>query len=787
MKAIDRKLLRDLRLMWSQALTIALVVASGVAGFVGTFSAYQALSRSRDLYYADARFADVFASLKRAPQSLERQLQQTPGVAQVDTTLHQIVPIDLPGITDPVIGELIGLPPRGAQRLNTVQLRRGRMVERRGSGAIETLVSESFAAERGLAPGSRLHALVNGKREELLVVGIALSPEYVFAGLAGSPDQRGFGIFWVDRDTLAAAYNMDGAFNHVALRLAPGASPGAVVDSLNRQLAPYGTVRAYGREDQLSDRILSSEISQQRVLGTVLPSIFLGVAGFLLHVVLSRQIATQREQIAALKALGYPDLEIALHYLKLTLLIVVAGLLLGLALGAVLGKSFAGLYADVFRFPTLHYQLSPGLVLVAAAVALSAGVLATLNAIRATVSLAPAEAMRPPAPGIYRPMLIERLGLQKWFPAALRMVLRTMERRPFRTLLTVLGIALAMAIVVTGAFWRDATREMLATQFQLVMRSDVAVALMEATPARVQHELLALPHVTAVEGARQVSVRLVNGHRSYHTAIQGRPAQPELQRIVDLEHRVHLPPADGLLLTDRLALRLGVRVGELLRIEVMEGHRRTLELPVTATVKEMMGMNVYMERRALNRLLQEGDVVSQVSVAVERGHEPSLLIELKALPRVLLAVSKSVMVGNIEDVTARNVLVFSAILTAFATVIAIGVVYNSARIALSERAWELASLRVLGFTRAEVSGLLLGELAIEIAAAIPLGMVLGYGLSLMIVKLITNDEFYFPLVIQAHTYAFAALCVMGAGLVSALVVRRRIDTLDLVGVLKTRE
>ena len=787
MKAIDRKLLRDLRLMWSQALTIALVVASGVAGFVGTFSAYQALSRSRDLYYADARFADVFASLKRAPQSLERQLQQTPGVAQVDTTLHQIVPIDLPGITDPVIGELIGLPPRGAQRLNTVQLRRGRMVERRGSGAIETLVSESFAVERGLAPGSRLHALVNGKREELLVVGIALSPEYVFAGLAGSPDQRGFGIFWVDRDTLAAAYNMDGAFNHVALRLAPGGSPGAVIDSLNRQLAPYGTVRAYGREDQLSDRILSSEISQQRVLGTVLPSIFLGVAGFLLHVVLSRQIATQREQIAALKALGYPDLEIALHYLKLTLLIVAAGLLLGLALGASLGKSFAGLYADVFRFPTLHYQLSPGLVLVAAGVALSAGVLATLNAIRATVNLAPAEAMRPPAPGIYRPMLVERLGLQKWFPAALRMVLRTMERRPFRTLLTVLGIALAMAIVVTGAFWRDATREMLDTQFQLVMRSDVAVALMEATPARVQHELLALPHVTAVEGARQVSVRLVNGHRSYHTAIQGRPAQPELQRIVDLDHRVHLPPADGLLLTDRLAQRLGVRVGELLRIEVMEGKRRTLELPVAATVKEMMGMNVYMERRALNRLLQEGDVVSQVSVAVERGHEPSLLIELKALPRVLLAVSKSVMVGNIEDVTARNVLVFSAILTVFATVIAIGVVYNSARIALSERAWELASLRVLGFTRAEVSGLLLGELAIEIAAAIPLGMVLGYGLSLMIVKLITNDEFYFPLVIQAHTYAFAALCVIGAGLVSALVVRRRIDTLDLVGVLKTRE
>ncbi len=787
MKSLDRKLLRDLTLMWSQAITIALVVASGIAGFVGTFSAYQALKNSRAIYYADARFADVFASLKRAPQNLDRQLQQVPGVAQVDTRVQQLVPIDLPGVTDPIIGQLIGLPTQAAQRLNTVQLRRGRMMERHRSGVIETLVSEAFARERKLDLGSRLHALVNGKREELLVVGIALSPEYVFAGLAGSPDQKGFGVFWIDHDTLAAAYNMEGAFNHVSLRLAPGGAEAAVIDHLNRLLAPYGTSRAYGRDDQLSDRILSSEISQQRVLGTILPSIFLGVAAFLLHVVLSRQIATQREQIAALKALGYPDLQIAWHYLKLTLLIVLVGLLTGLALGAALGKWFAGLYADVFRFPVLAYQLSPGLVLAATGVAVVVGVLATVNAIRATVSLAPAEAMRPPAPGIYHPMLIERLGVKHWFPAATRMVLRTMERRPFRTGLTILGIALSMAIVVTGAFWRDAFNEILSTQFGLVMRGDVAVALIEATPARVQHEFMKLPHVTAAEGSRQVSVRLVNGHRSYHGAIQGRPAEPDLQRVVDLKHQVHRMPTQGLLLTDRLAQRLNLRVGDTVRVEVMEGHRPVLELPLAGTVSEMMDMSAYMERRALNRLLGEGDVVSQVTVSVAPVHEPELLVALKGQPRVLLAASKSVMRANIEEVTAKNVLTTSAILTIFAMVIAVGVVYNSARISLAERAWELASLRVLGFSRAEVSGLLLGELAIEIALAIPLGVVLGYGLSYTIVTLMVTDEFSFPLVILPHTYAFAALCVVVAGLVSALIVRRRIDTLDLVGVLKTRE
>ena len=210
-------------------------------------------------------------------------------------------------------------------------------------------------------------------------------------------------------------------------------------------------------------------------------------------------------------------------------------------------------------------------------------------------------------------------------------------------------------------------------------------------------------------------------------------------------------------------------------------------MPVTGTVGEMMGMGAYIERRTLNRLLQEGDIVNQLVIAVDRGHEPELLNQLKGLPRIAVAFSKSVMQRNVQEVTARNVLVFSAILTVFATIIAVGVVYNNARIALAERAWELASLRVLGFTRGEVSAFLLGELALEIALAIPLGMLGGYWLASGIVQLIKNDEFFFPMVIHPPTYAYAVVTVVIAGIVSALIVRRRIDTLDLVGVLKTRE
>jgi putative ABC transport system permease protein len=786
-KALNRKLLRDLRLMWSQALTIALVVASGVAGFIASFSAYDSLSWSRDRYYADARFADVFATLKRAPLALERQLAALPGAAHVETSLKQDVPISIPNVADPIIGRLIGLDAQTPQRLNKVALRRGKLPAPHQSGAIEVLVSEGFAITRQLHPGNRIHALINGKREELLIVGLALSPEYIFAGLAGSPDQRGFGVFWLDRQALAAAYNMEGAFNQVAVRLAPGATEGPIIDGLDRLLAPYGGVSAHGRDQQMSDVMLSSEIKQQKAMGTVLPSIFLAVAGFLLNVVLSRQIATQREQIAALKALGYHNRAIGQHYLTLVLLIVALGVGIGIALGAWLGHGFMGLYAEAFRFPTLAYRVKPALLLAAVGVAVLAAVLATLFAIRDTVRLAPAEAMRPPSPGNFKPMLLERWGLQHWMSPAARMVVRTMERRPLRTGLTIFGIAAAMAIVITGAFWRDAIGELFDNQFRQVWRGDVSLSLMEASPARVLQDLGRLPHVTAVEGARTVAVKLVNAHHQWRGAIQGKAAQPELMRVVGRGFKVLTPPTSGLLITDRLANRLQVVPGDWVRVELQEGRREVLSLQVSGVLTEILGMNAYIERRTLNHLLREGDVVNQATLAVQRGHEVQLLNTLKDLPRVVGAVSKSVMKQNIEEVTARNILVFSVVLTAFATVIAIGVVYNSARIALAERAWELASLRVLGFTRAEVSTFLLGELAIEIVLATPLGMVLGYLLASGIVQLIKNEEFDFPMVILPATYAYAVIAVVIAGLVSALVVRRKVDTLDLVAVLKTRE
>lgn len=790
MKALDRKLLRDLRLMWSQALTIALVVASGIGGFLTSLSAVDSLALARDRFYAGGRFADVFAGVKRAPNALAASLRELDGVADVQTTLEQIVRVEIPGLSDPIIGQLIGMDRRHPHRMNLVSVAAGRALDGatglRPDGSIEALVSQGFAQAHRLKPGARLTALINGKQRSLVVVGTALTPEFIFAGLWGMPDARGFGVFWIDRDALAAAYDMQGAFNRVAIKLAPQASERATVDAVARLLSPYGGREAHGRAEQPSHAMLDNEIKEQRVLGTVLPAIFLGVAAFLLNVVVSRLVSTQREQIAALKALGYPNRSIGLHYLKLVLLIVAVGLVLGIALGDRLGTMFTGLYAEFFHFPSFEHRIAPWLLVASVAITVATAVLGTLNAIVATVRLPPAEAMRPPAPGRYRRTLLETLGIQRMGPA-LRMIVRNMERRPLRSALSIGGVAAAVAIVVMGNFFRDAIEVVVDTQFTLGLRGDVTVWTAEPVDDGVRHELARLPGVTAVESTRFVMVNFVNGHRRERSMIRGYAARPELYRVIDVDQREALLDGRGLVLTDRLADKLGLRVGDSVQVEVLEGRERTLTLRVDATVREMFGLNAYMDRVALNRVLGDGDVSTGYVMAVERGGEARVLDASKSLPRAAGAWSKNTMLRNMEEISARNVRIMSTILTAFASVIAVGVVYNNARIALAERAWELASLRVLGFTRAEVSGLLLGELAIVIGIALPLGMALGLGLVTLIADLLKSDQFFFPVVIRARTYAWAALAVVLAGAASALVVRRRIDRLDMVAALKTRD
>lgn len=773
--------------MRGQVLAIAMVIASGIALYIMSVVTLDSLRITQSSYYRDYGFADVFVSLKRAPKSLLERIRDIPGVAQVQDRVVAAVRLEIAGFDDPVTGTLISVPEGRAPVLNRLYLREGSMP---AEGADDQIVlSESFAEAHGFVPGDHLHAVINGRRERLTVTGIALSPEYVYEIAPGAvfPDWLRYSVLWMGEHALANAYDMEGAFNDLALTLNRGANVEDVIERLDQLLEPYGGLGAYGREDQLSHQYLSQELVGLEAMATVFPIVFLSVAAFLLNVVMSRLIALQRDQIGVLKAFGYSDGAIGAHYLRFALVIVVIGAVLGVGLGAWLGKGLSELYTEFYRFPFLRFRMEPDVIATSVLISLGAAAVGTLQAAWRAIRLPPAVAMSPEPPPVYRETLFERTGIKRWLSQPARMILRHLTRRPVKALMSIAGIALGVAVMMVGAFQSDAIDFMVNVQFGLSQRDDLMVTLNEPRPLRAVYEIASLQGVERVEPVRVVPVRLRAGHRSYRTAIQGLQQGGDLYRLLDTRLDVIPVPSEGLLLTEYLAKRLHVGRGDKVRFEVLEGKRTRGEVQVAGVVTQFIGGGAMMDIEALNRLLQEGPVISGVFLSRDSEDQPRILERLNDSPAVAGITQRTVAIENFYETMADTILTFTFINTLLASTIAFGVVYNSARIALSERGRELASLRVLGFSRGEVSYILLGELALLTLAAIPLGFAIGNAICAYISSQLESELYRIPLVLEPSTYAFAATTVGVSAIVSGLVIWERLGHLDLVGVLKTRE
>ena len=786
-RPLDRKLLRDLWALKGQAFAISLVIGAGVAMFIMYLSTFHSLRLTQGTYYERYRFGQVFAGLTRAPLALRERIAGIPGVARADARVVVDVSLDVPDLTEPASGRLIGIDIPPQPTLNDLFLRRGRFPA--PGRPDEVLVSEAFALARALAPGDRVGAVINGRRRELEIVGIALSPEYIYSIRPGEliPDDARFGIFWMHGRGLAAAFNMEGGFNNLSLTLLPGASEPDVIARLDRLIAPYGGLGSLPRALQTSHWYLDNELAQLQSVGLILPVIFLLVAAFLLNVVLTRIVSVQREQIAALKALGYTNRELAWHYIKLSLLIGAAGGAVGVVAGAWMGSGMTSIYNNFFRFPTLTYQLPSNVVAAGIAVSFAAATLGALNAVRRAASLPPAEAMRPEPPARFRRSVLERAGLARYLSAPVRMILRNVGRHPVRAATSVVGIAASVAMLILGTFFLDSIAVLMDVQFFVIQRQDLTVSFVWPASARALHELRRMPGVLHAEPMRAVPARLRAAQRSRIVSLQGLVAAPELHRVVDVNGGPVRLPADGLVLSLKLAEVLGADVGDLVTVEALDGQRQTRDVKVAGIVEEYMGTSAYMEIDAVRRLMREGASLSGAVLKVDQAEAAALYARLKATPMVGGVSLKRSAIESFEKTLAETFYVMIFFNLLFSSVIAFGVVYNAARVSLSERSRELASLRVLGFTRGEISFILLGELAVVVGLAIPLGLALGYAFAAALVAAFNTELYRFPLVISPRTYAYAATAVLVAAALSGLAVRSRLDHLDLVAVLKTRE
>lgn len=786
-RALDRKRLRDLWNLRAQAIAIAMVIAGGVATWVISLSTIDSLDESMRLFYQDYRFAEVFADLKRAPRSTLDRIREIDGVQHAEDRIRIPATLDIAGFEEPAEALIASLPERGESVLNRLFIERGELPE--GDGAAQVVVSDSFAEAHQLAPGDTLDAIVRGRAMTLTISAIGLSPEYVYQIRPGAlfPDFERYAVLWMRESALERAADMDGAFNSLAVTLTRDASQANVIERIDDELETWGGTGAYGRGEQTSHKYLDSELAGLRAMANIVPVIFLGVAAFLLNIVMHRLIGMQRDQIAILKAFGYRNRTIAGHYVGLVLAICALGLVPGIIAGTWLGHGLASIYREFFRFPTLYYE--PGLNIYASAVlvTVAAALVGTLRALWTAFQLAPAEAMRPEPPRGFRRTVLERLPGVRGMDQPTRMIARNIERRPVKTLLAVTGIAMGVAILVTGRFQQDTIDYMLEVQFGFAAREDLTVMLTEPAGRDALHEMASIPGVTRAEPFRGVPVELSSGHRSYRTAVQAYGSDVRLHRVLDASLTPIEMPERGLLLTDWLAERLQVDSGDTLTMKLLDRTLATVEVPVVGEVREFVGASAYMHIDALNRLLDESDQISGAFLAVDGPRLPEVFDALEERPRVAASTLRRAMIDSFNETMAENILIFAFINTLLAGTVAFGVIYNTARLSLSERSRELASLRVLGFRRSEIAWILLGELALVTLVAIPLGCAIGTWFCGLIGRAMASEIYRLPTVIQPASYAFAAAVVLVAMLVSSIAIGRRLYQLDLVEVLKTRE
>ncbi|MFN4141482.1 ABC transporter permease [Aestuariivirga sp.] len=787
MRALDIKLMRDLRRLWPQVLAIALVMAAGVATLILGVGAYDSLSTTRARYYETNRFADLFATLTRAPNTLKPEIAAIDGVAAVETRTEKIALADLPGMAEPASVLLVSVPDYREQALNRVYLRSGRLPD--PDAAAEAVASAGFARVHGLREGDTIRVLINGRQREVRISGTALSPEFVYALGPGAlmPDEHRFGILWMPDRVLSAAYDLEGAFNAVSLRLVEGANAEAVTAELDRLLDRYGGLGTYGRKDQQSHAFLDAELKQLQAMSRILPPIFLLVSAFLVNMTLSRLIALEREQIGLLKAMGYSSWAVVRHYVGFVSMIALIGILIGIVAGSWLGVGMTKLYAKFFSFPFLVFSRNPSVYAIAAGLSYLAAVAGAVRAVREVAWLSPAVAMAPPAPARYRKVLGGAVSLLRFVRQSSVIVMRHLTHWPLRTASGILGIALAVAILV-GSLWAFGSIEyMIDVTFKRSDRQDASITFTDVKPLSALFEVRRLPAVMAAEPFRAVAVKFRNGPVERRVSLVGKEPGASLSRVLDGKLEPVVLPEQGLVISEALARILRVERGGSVEVEVLEGRRQTVMQPVSAIITGYIGLTAYMDLSAMNRMLGEGEVISGVYLGLDMPAREDLFTVLKATPAASFIALQYAALEKFRETLAQNVTIMITVYATLAAIIAFGVVYNLARISLSEQGREMASLRVLGFTRGEVSALLLGELAVVVIVAQPVGWVIGYLFAFLMTEGFRTELYRVPLVVNREVYAWASLVTFAAAAVSGLVVRRRIDRLDMIEVLKTRE
>ncbi len=755
---LHRKLTRDLlSSLWS-LLTVVSIIAVGISSFVSLGSAQRILQASQAAYYRDYHFADFWIDVEKAPLTAVERIADLPGIATIDNRVVFDVLIDLPNQNRPVTDRLISVPPSDpARSLNGICVLRGSGFSG-AAGATgdvrqeEVIISDSFAKAQGIFPGDSIQLILNRKLESFLVVGTAISPEYVYMVRGEGdfvPDPKHFGVLYIKDRYAREVLGFKDACNQIIGRVTPGANIEALLTRMERSLRPYGVLAATPRERQASHRFLSDEIRGLGVSAAVMPVIFLFVAALVLNILMTRLVQRQRTTIGTLKALGYTNREVLLHYLSFGVIVGAAGGVAGDVLGVTLAIGLVEVYKEFFLFPTFVYRVHPDLLMIGIAVSVLFGVAGAARGVWSVLKLDPAEAMRERPPERGGAIFLER---SQWLWGLMtfrsHIALRSVVRNRLRTLTGVISSALAMSIIFTSLVLFDSTFFLIDFQFERVAHSDVDLGLRDEQSRAALLESRNLPGVDYAEPLLALTCKLRNGRHMRRVTITGLAPNHTLTTPVQADLRPIEIPQSGLVFSQKLAEILSVSVGDSVELTAVRGRRNTLRVRVASIAESYLGLECYADLNYLSRLVGEAVAVNAVQLAVDPARTDQLYREIKALPNAQGLGVRADTKASIEDTFIKTSLFSLGLLIVFAGVIAFGSMFNSALIEIADRTREISTFRAFGYRPAQIARIFLRENLIIFALGVVMAIPLGYGMIYGLARLYDTELFRMPVLIR---------------------------------------
>ncbi|WP_291516053.1 ABC transporter permease [Bdellovibrio sp. ArHS] len=785
MKALSRKLQRDISSLRIQIITMAVLLACGTAILVASWSSYVTLKKAQTIYYEQYHFPDVFAELVKAPKSVVESLKNIQGIDHFEDRIILDALIDLPDLQEPAVGRLISFTEYSV--LNKIHLKKGRFPE---PGTIpEVIVHESFASAHRIQPGGQISLQIKGQKKIFKVSGIGISPEYVYAlsPLVPFPDDLHFGILWVDKKELSRLGDMQDSFNNIVASVKKTDDVDSVRLKIDQLLAVYGSTGSYDRSKQISNMFIEDEIRQQRSMSIVVPAIFIIVSTFILYTVLSRLISLHRAQIATLKSLGYTSFSLALYYLKLVSIILFLGIVPALVFAYGIGQWYAYLYARYFHFPSIDFSLSPQAVVIGTLAGFLPGWIASSISLFKVFTLQPAEAMRPPAPAKFSQSVFEKWQLLQFKDIQTKMILRNVLAKPWRTFLSILGVSAAIGILINGSFWTDMVDFMVQRQFRESSHEDMEISFLHPRKEDVIQELARIKGVYLIEGLRTAPVKMTYKNIEKITVINSRENADSLRPMIDKEG-MHLQPKENqVILSQYFNKKYGIKVGDTVYFELTDRSKPKFSAVVGGFIEDVVGASVYANKSDLHRWLSEQPNINTVYLKVDPRWNNEVYIKLKEFPEVASIGVRKLLLESFTKNLSDMIQTFTVVLVLFAMTISAAVLFNMARITLSEKSWELASMRIMGFDIPETFRVLYLELGFQVLAALFPGLALGYGLSYLSTVWIHTDTFSFPLVINTETYAKAIVTIVIIYAVTGFFLYKKVRSLSMAEALKVRD